>query len=82
MIQTSLGPLEAVLELTKGHKSWVSARNFQNSSEIHPGTPGGPCEINEKSRKITKIVDFFEKYTHSTPLRRGMGARRVSLTLW
>ena len=52
MIQTSLGPLEAVLELTKGHKSWFSARNFQNSSEIHPGTPGGlekSMENHEKS---------------------------------
>ena len=54
MIQTSLGPLEAVLELTKGHKSWFSARNFQNSSEIHPGTPGGLAKSmknHEKSQK-------------------------------
>ena len=37
MIQTSLGPLEAVLELHKGHKSWTSVRIFKNSSEIHLG---------------------------------------------
>ena len=82
MIQTSLGPLEAVLEFHKGHNSGFSARNFQNSSGIHLGTPGWAWKIDGKSRKITKICDFFEKSAHSASLRCGMVARRVSLTLW
>ena len=51
MIQTSLGPLEAVLELHKGHKSWTSVRIFKNSSEIHLGGLAKSMENHEKSRK-------------------------------
>ena len=49
MIQTSLGPLEAVLEFHKGHNSGFSARKFQNSSGIHLGTPGWAWKIDGKS---------------------------------